>query len=101
MSDWIMLDEARKRASGAEYILEKLLSRNRVQVTAKPLNRPFNDPPDYVETLLAEADVVEIRDGNGSGRVGSAPATATLLPSARFACTGRSLPPSWKRQAMR
>jgi hypothetical protein len=63
MSDWIMLDKARQRTRGAEYKLNRFLARGRVHVTAKRYDRPF-EPPDRVETLLAEAEYINILDNN-------------------------------------
>jgi hypothetical protein len=58
MSDWINLDKAVERAwqrGASQYVLVPFLCRTRVSITAKRDDRPFDDPPDHVEALLAEA----------------------------------------------
>jgi hypothetical protein len=62
MADWITLGEAVKRAERWGVArLEPFLCRKRVQITAK---RRFDEPPDRVEELLADASCVTIMPNN-------------------------------------
>lgn len=63
MSDWLLLADARHRVPDAKYRLGKFLTQKRAQITAKRSDRPFGEP-EPVETLLAEAEYVEILDGS-------------------------------------
>jgi hypothetical protein len=54
MSDWIPLDKACERIGHDYRFLSNILGRGRVQVIAKRDDRPCGEPPNYVESLLAE-----------------------------------------------
>jgi hypothetical protein len=55
MSDWIPLDKACEQIGYRS--LGTILGRGRVQVIAKRDDRPYDEPPDRVESLLAETAV--------------------------------------------